>query len=173
MPTIGVAIAVPEPYATQLRGQRESFGDRQAVTIPTHITLVPPTRVDAGTLDVVEEHLVGVAARHQPFEVRLRGTGTFRPVSPVVFVAVAAGITECELLAQDARTGPLDLRLEFPYHPHVTVAHDIDESGLDRAFDALVSYECDFAVDAFGLYVHVDGAGWRQHRAFRLGGDAR
>ncbi|MBA2740078.1 MAG: 2'-5' RNA ligase family protein [Nocardioidaceae bacterium] len=170
MPTIGVAIAVPDPYATQLREQRESFGDCQARSIPSHITLVPPTTVDPAVLDVLEGHLAAVAGRHGPFDVRLRGTGTFRPVSSVVFVTVAAGISECELLAQDVRTGPLAVPLEFPYHPHVTVAHDIDDDGLDRAFDALVTYECRFAVDAFVLFEHDAEVGWSRRRAFTLVG---
>lgn len=171
MAVIGVAIAVPEPYGTQLREQRESFGDRQAQSIPTHITLVPPTRVADGDGDLVfvEDHLTAVADRHQAFSMRLRGTGTFRPVSPVVFVAVAAGISECELLASDIRTGPLALRLPFPYHPHVTVAHDVDERGLDRAFDTLATYECEFGVEDFGLYVHDGEQGWGRRRGFALG----
>ena len=40
---------------------------------------------------------------------RLRGTGTFRPVSPVVFVNVAEGISRCELLADAVRRGPLEI----------------------------------------------------------------
>ena len=33
------------------------------------------------------------------------------------------------------RSGPLERELKFPYHPHVTVAHDLPEEALDRAFD--------------------------------------
>ena len=36
----------------------------------------------------------------------LSGTGTFSPVSEVVFVAVARGIGSCELLANDVRARP-------------------------------------------------------------------
>ena len=43
MPTIGVAIALPEPWATQLQDYRASLGDETAGSIPTHITLVPPS----------------------------------------------------------------------------------------------------------------------------------
>lgn len=172
MPTIGVAIAVPQPYAGELRDQRASFGDERALSVPMHITLVPPTPVDADGLGDVERHLSSVAGRHGRFEVRLRGTGTFRPVSSVVFVAVAAGISDCEMLAGDVRTGPLAMRLEFPYHPHVTVAHDVDDDSLDRAFDALAAYQCDFGVDDFGLYAHDEQAGWRRRRDFSLRGAA-
>ena len=40
-----------------------------------------------------------VASAHQPFTVHLRGTGTFRPITEVVFVTLAIGISDCERLA--------------------------------------------------------------------------
>jgi 2'-5' RNA ligase len=164
--TVGVAVAVPEPFAGQLRDHRASFGDTQACTVPTHVTLLPPTRLDS--LDDVREHLTLVARRHRVFPMRLRGTGTFRPVSPVVFVAVAQGISECELLAESVRSGPLDAKPVFPYHPHVTVAHHVDAGELDRAFDELADYDAAFDVDAFTLYVHDGLDGWRTDTTFAL-----
>ena len=169
MPTIGVAIAMPEPWAAELQQQRAAFGDVQAQAIPTHITLVPPTVV-AEDMPVVEDHLAAVAAAQRPFRVRLRGTATFRPVSPVVFIAVTEGISGCEMLAQAARSGPLAQELNFPYHPHVTVAHDLYEAALDRAYEALADFNCTFDVDAFHLYAHGDDGVWRPFRMFTLDG---
>ncbi|MBA3234290.1 MAG: 2'-5' RNA ligase family protein [Propionibacteriales bacterium] len=169
MPTIGVAIAIPEPWADVLQQHRVAFGDAQADAIPTHITVVPPTVVD-DELPLVEGHLEKVAGMHGAFRLLLRGTGTFRPVSPVVFVAVSQGISSCELLAESARRGPLKQDLEFPYHPHVTVAHDLDEVDLDRAFDALGDFEAAFDVSEVHLYVHGDDGVWRPVKTFSLTG---
>lgn len=167
--TIGVAIAIPEPYATELQTHRASFGDPRAGAIPTHVTLVPPTKLEA-SVDDVTGYLRAVAALHAPFRLRLRGTATFRPVSPVVFVNVTEGISECELLAQDVRGGPLHQDLAFPYHPHVTVAHHLSEEALDRAYEALADYDCAFEVIAFELYVHGDDGVWRPDARFILSG---
>ena len=169
MSTIGVAIAIPEPWATDLQAQRASFGDPQATAIPTHITLVPPTDVGDG-LETVEKHLTEVAAQQTPFRLRLRGTATFRPVSPVVFIAVSEGISACEILAQAARSGPLEQQLTFPYHPHVTVAHHLDEDALDHAYDALADFDCTFEVADFHLYQHGDDGVWRPATTYTLGG---
>lgn len=100
----------------------------------------------------------------------LQGSGTFRPVSPVVFVQVAGGIAECEQLEQAIRQGPLSRDLQFYYHPHVTVAHHISESALDQAFAQLAGYRCAFEVDAFHLYEHGDDSIWRPVREFGFGG---
>ncbi|WP_340537400.1 2'-5' RNA ligase family protein [Nocardioides sp. GXZ039] len=168
MPTIGVAIAIPEPWATQLQDYRAAVGDTTAPTIPTHITLVPPTEVADDGVAAIEEHLAAAAATVPAFDVHLRGTGTFRPVSPVVFVTVAIGISQCEQLASAVRRGPLDVDLTFPYHPHVTVAHHLDDVRLDQAFDQLSDFECEFTVGQFHLYVHEEDTGWRQTRSFDL-----
>lgn len=168
MPTIGVAIAIPEPWASELQDYRTALGDLTAAMIPTHITLVPPTEIDDVHLTEVEKHLEEVAADVGGYRVHLRGTGTFRPVSPVVFVTLVEGISQCEQLAKALRRGPLDVELRYPYHPHVTVAHDLEDALLDRAFGELAGFECEFDVDRFHLYVHDEEAGWRTTRDFPL-----
>lgn len=168
MPTIGVAVAIPEPWATELQDYRTSVGDLTATQIPTHITLIPPIEVGADDLPVVEEHLEAVAGTVDTFRIHLRGTGTFRPVSPVVFVAVVQGISGCEQLANAVRQGPLDQKLTFPYHPHVTIAHDLPDASLDKAFGELADFECEWSVEEFHLYVHDDTDGWRPTREFAL-----
>ena len=168
MPTIGVALAIPEPWATELQDYRTAVGDTTASMIPTHITLVPPTEVRADQLPTVESHLEEVAGRVEAFCVHLRGTGTFRPVSPVVFVTVAEGISRCEQLAAALRRGPLEVDLQFPYHPHVTIAHHLPDQALDRAFEDLASFEGVFDADEFHLYVHDEQEGWQPTRNFPL-----
>ena len=169
MSTIGVAIAIPEPWGAELQEHRASFGDTRAGAIPTHLTLVPPTDVDV-PIRVVEEHLAEVAAAAAPFPLRLRGTASFRPVSPVVFIAVSEGISACELLAKAALQGPLTQELTFPYHPHVTVAHDVQDAALDRAYETLQDFDCAFDVNRFQLYVHGEDGVWRVLRSFELAG---
>ena len=170
MPTVGVALAIPQPWARQLQDYRTSIGDTTATQIPTHVTLVPPTELSEEEVSLVERHLAEAATEVESFRIRLRGTGTFRPVSPVVFVTVAEGISQCEELAEMCRSGPLDIELIFPYHPHVTVAHHLDELTLDRAFDELADFECVFEADCFSLYAHDADEGWQPTRAFPLGG---
>lgn len=167
MSTIGVAIAIPQPYAAELQRYRSSFGDSQAEVVPTHITLVPPTEVGEA-VELVVAHLADVAKRHCAFSIRLRGTATFRPISPVVFVNVTEGISACELLAEDARQGPLAQELAFPFHPHVTIAHHLEEEALDRAYETLSDYDCSFDVDAFHLYVHGEDGLWRAETDYVL-----
>ena len=170
MPTIGVSIAIPSPHGEMLRAKRASFGDPLAESIPTHVTLLPPTEVDDEHMGAVVGHLAEVAAGAHPFPMVLRGTGTFRPTSPVVFVQVSGGLAECEVLERSVRRGPLKRKLDFYYHPHVTVAHHVSDENLDRAFKELADFECTFEVSEFHLYEHGEDRVWRPVRAFELGG---
>lgn len=167
---VGVAIGIPEPFGSELQAWRERLGDPNAGRIVPHVTLVPPTSVAAEDLPEIEESLRAVAAREQPFEIRLRGSATFLPVSPVVFVSLAVGIAECERLARRVRSGPLDVATRFPYHPHVTVAHDLPPAALARAFDAMAAYQAQFEVWGFTLFERGPDEVWRPQRDFSFGG---
>jgi len=163
---IGVAIGIPEPYTSELQAWRERLGDPNAHQIPPHVTLLPPTALETDDLHVVEAHLEWVAKQHEPFILHLRGSGTFRPISPVVFVTIVQGISECELIESKVRSGPLAREISFPYHPHVTVAHDVEKENLDRAFDELIDYDARFRVWGFTLFEKGKDNVWRPQRDF-------
>lgn len=166
---IGVSIQVPDPFARELQAARRSFGDPMAQSIPPHITIVGPTLVSGPELEKGIEHLERVTADTAPFEIALRGTATFRPVSPVVFIQVVRGIAECERLERSVRTDALEQKLRFNYHPHVTIAHAISEAALDRAFEEMVGFEATFDVTSLHLFEHGDDGVWRPVHEFPFG----
>ncbi|MEO3936139.1 2'-5' RNA ligase family protein [Dermatophilaceae bacterium Soc4.6] len=168
---MGVSIPVPAPWGEHLQAKRASYGDPLAGLVPTHVTLLGPTAVAAQEIDDLIAHLVAVAESVEPFTMVLRGTGTFRPVSDVVFVQVARGISGCELLQQAIATPRwAGEHLTYPYHPHVTVAHDVDERALDLAFDDLGDWSAAFEVTSFHLYARAVDGTWTSRRRFGLGG---
>ena len=169
---VGVVVTVPVPHAGVLAAARLASGDPEAATIAPHVTLVGPAVVPRDALPAVDAHLENVAATHGPFVVHLRGTGTFRPVSPVVFVALARGIADCEQLDLAIRRGPLDGPLRFPYHPHVTVAQDVDDDVLDSVEKQLADFDGTFVVTAIDRYVNDEDGMWRPVRSFPLTGRA-
>jgi len=169
--SIGVAIGIPEPYHRELQGWRERLGDPNARRIVPHITLLPPSEVDPDTLAAIDEHLRKVAADEDSFDIRLRGSATFQPVSPVVFVPLVQGIADCERLEAKVRSGPLQRDVRFPYHPHVTVAHDLPADALDRAFAMLSTYEAAFRVRGFTLFEQGADEAWRPQRDYVFGAE--
>jgi len=176
---IGVAIDIPEPWGAMLTRVRATAGDPQAAYTPAHVTLLGPTEVETGKLPAVEKHLEAVARDQEPFTIHLRGTGTFRPITEVVFVTLAMGISECELLAGAiAAAEGVERDSRFPYHPHVTVAQDVPPAALDAVFEELADFSARFPVTSFTLFSHGGFSGddfsgdgpWRPRRDFPLGG---
>jgi 2'-5' RNA ligase len=168
---IGVAIDIPEPWGSALTRRRGEAGDPQAAYVPAHVTLLGPTEVDTELLPAVEKHLEAVASAQPPFTIHLRGTGTFRPITEVVFVTLAQGISECELLAGAiAAAEGVSRDSRFPYHPHVTVAQDVPPAALDAVFADLSDFSARFDVVSFTLFSHGGEGPWRPRRDFPLGG---
>lgn len=166
--TLGVAIEIPAPFGPELDAIREQFAPG-TIEMPAHVTILAPFDVDSDVLGAVMTHLEQVARETAPFRLVLQGSGSFRPVSPVVFVNVADGIAACERLEQRVRSGDMGVESRFPYHPHVTIAHDIDEAVLDRAFEELEGYRATMLIASMGLHENVDGS-WRLVREFAFGG---
>ena len=169
--TVGVVIDLPEPHATVVRKWRRRAGDPQADLVPPHVTLLPPTSVRRDDLDEVIAHLSKVAEMQAPFSMHLSGTGTFRPLSQVVFIQVSSGVGECERLESAIRSGPLDRDLDYPFHPHVTVAHDVDDRALDEAYDGLSDFVARFRADRFALFTRGPQRAWIVQHEFPLNGD--
>ncbi|MDO4919331.1 2'-5' RNA ligase family protein [Kocuria sp.] len=159
----GVVIPLPEPTAQELRDWRESFGDPRARTVPAHITLMisPVER----NWEQLSAHVRDVAARCEPFHVQLSGTGTFRPVTPVVYLRVGRGHQQCVTLHQMLHARSVESASPFDYHPHVTLAHGGSQETLDRAQETLRTYRAGFLVDGVHLYECAHDGSWdlREH----------
>lgn len=166
--TLGVAITVPGPWGEQLQEQRAAYGDPLAWTIPTHITLLPPTQVPVGRMIEVDEHLREVAAGFASFDVVLNGSDTFRPVTQTSFIVVQRGSAECEQLAARVRSGPLRRSLPFPFHPHVTIAFDLADEVHNRAEELSAGFQLDFAASSVERYELADYGVWESVAEFPL-----
>lgn len=165
---VGVVVGIPEPYSSELRQVRNDAGDPLGSVVPPHVTLLPPVELADGTLPDVIAHIRAIASTNEPFFMELAGTKTFRPVSPVVFVALQKGWDECVALQKQVNSGLLETDLHYPYHPHVTIAQSVPEPQLDRAQQAMSGFEATFTVPSIDLYTWGEGGGWTLVEAFTL-----
>ena len=165
--SVGVILEFPPAIAKELQRWRASFGDPMAGVVPAHITLVTTTLTD--DWEATRAHVREVARNQSPFMVTISGTGTFRPVSPVVYINVEEGFDACVDLHQKLQTGPLERDLPFSYHPHVTIAHDVAPESLDEAETVLKDYRATFPVVSMGLYEHDADGIWQLREELDFG----
>ena len=147
----GIVIAIPEPWLSEITKMRLDLGDSAAEQVPPHVTIMPPIALPSDDREQIVEHLRKVVRDHRPFRISLQGSGTFMPVSPVVYLNVDKGASQCSALAEDVRSGPLDYRLRFPYHPHVTLAHNVPEDLLQRGLEDGADFEASWMVSGVRL----------------------
>lgn len=165
--SVGVILGFPPEVAEELQRWRASFGDPLADVVPAHITLVTTTPTQ--DWEATRRHVREVARCQSPFMVTIAGTGTFRPVSPVVFIKVEDGFDDCVDLHRKLQQGPLHRELPFAYHPHVTIAHDVAPESLDEAETALKNYRATFPVVSMGLYEHDADGIWQLREELDFG----
>lgn len=165
--SLGVILGFPPEIAEELQRWRASFGDPMATVIPAHITLVTTTPTQ--DWEKARDHVREVARTQAPFMVTIAGTGSFRPVSPVVFINVEEGFGACVELHEKLQTGPLERELPFAYHPHVTIAHDVAPESLDEAETVLKDYRATFPVVSMGLYEHDTDGIWQLREELDFG----
>lgn len=165
--SVGVILGFPPDIALELQQWRASFGDPMADVVPAHITLITTTLTD--DWEATLSHVREVARNQEPFTVSIAGTGSFRPVSPVVFLNVEDGFGACVDLHERLQTGPLERDLPFAYHPHVTIAHDVAPESLDEAETVLKDYRATFPVVSMGLYEHDTNGIWQLREELDFG----
>src|SRR3712207_7763629 len=66
--------------------------------------------------------------------------------------------------------GPLARSLSYPYHPHVTVAHDVPADMLDLAYCGLSDLSAEFRVEHFTEFEQTSDGTWVISREYPLTG---
>jgi 2'-5' RNA ligase len=163
-----VAIEIQSPAREVLEEARSRF-EPGFGEMPPHVTILAPIDVDADAMPAVVRHLSEVASATPPFRLELTGAETFRPVTSVVFVGIGAGADSCIELESRVRSGDMAVELRFPYHPHVTIAHDVADDVLDSALEQLSAFESAQVADRMALYECIDGR-WTPVQEFPFGG---
>lgn len=117
---------IPQPLAGFMERLRQEIQPR--CTARSHLTFLPP-RPLAIPLDQICSQLES-ALRNQPaFRVELCEVQVF-PVSQVVHLSLGAGRAEADRIHEVLQRGDLCCKEDFEYHPHVTLAQDLDPANV-------------------------------------------
>jgi 2'-5' RNA ligase len=122
---------LPEPLAGFLdRLRAELVAECRA---KAHVTVLPP-RPLLTSLDEAWRELVDSIHDFQPFRVELGRVEVF-PVTQVLYLPVIAGHAELKHLHHALNKGCLHFEEPFTYHPHVTLAQELEPDQVAAAVD--------------------------------------
>ena len=124
-----IAIVLPEPLASFVREQQkfisETWGCRQALRTPPHITLIPPLKLTDKEILAVESIVYDMSQNHSVFILNINGFDAFKP--RVVFIKPDLP-EDLKLLQSNLEKGiskrfPGLLENDRDFHPHITLAY--------------------------------------------------
>lgn len=123
---------VPEPLGGFLDNLRAELVP--GCRLRSHVTILPPRCLQAPPEEVVREfhHL---AAELPPFDITLGAVGLFESTR-VAYLSVAEGRAEVEDAHSRLNAGALAFEEYFPFHPHLTIAQEIEPGQVARLLDA-------------------------------------
>jgi 2'-5' RNA ligase len=129
-----------------------------------HVTALPPRPLNCAIRDAVEQ-LLEETRLFPPFEVELGEVRMF-PVSNVVYIGLARGDREIRELHARLNTGELRYKCNFDFHPHITIAQDLEKDcaiaaeQLSRQRWAEYQGTRRFTVDSLSFVQHVAPFVW-------------
>ena len=161
---------VPEPLAGFIERLRQEI--EPGCTARSHITFLPPRPLDISVEQIRSQLEAGL--RDQPaFKVELQEVRVF-PVSQAIHLSVGAGWDEAVKIHEVLHRGHLSCMEFFEYHPHVTLAQDLDPGNVAAAVDLArrrwqeYSGPRDFLVDHVTLVQNTVESRWTNLGEFPL-----
>lgn len=119
---------IPEPLAGFLDRLRQELVPN--CFLRAHVTILPPRPVSTSPLEAWST-ISRLIPGFPPFEVELSQVEVF-PVSDVIYLGVRAGTSDLKGMHDVLNINGLRFQEGFAYHPHVTLAQDLQPDELDE-----------------------------------------
>jgi len=94
-----------------------------------HVSVLPPRQL-AVDWPVAGEQVRHCASEWAPFDIELGGIRMF-PVTNVIYIELVCGADELRRMHAMANSRALESAEPFQYHPHITVAQELDPDDVD------------------------------------------
>jgi 2'-5' RNA ligase len=162
---------VPQPLAGLIERLRQEI--QPAYKGRSHLTFLPPRPLEIPLEQIRSQLEAGL--RNQPsFRVELREVRVF-PVSEAIHLSVGTGSAEAKRIHEVLHRDRLCCKEMFEYHPHVTLAHDLNPENVAVAAELAkrrwqeYSGPRDFLVDHVTLVQNTVENIWTNLGEFALG----
>ena len=120
--SFSVVAYVPQPLGGFIDRLRQEI--QPGCTARSHLTFLPPRPLEIPLEQIRSQLEAGLKDQHA-FRVELREVRVF-PVSEAVHLSVGVGRAEAKRIHELLHHGDLCCQEAFDYHPHVTLAHDLN-----------------------------------------------
>lgn len=162
---------IPDPLARFLDDLRMEL--TPGCNPRAHVTILPPRPLHNHVKDTVQL-IVEECRNMPPFRVEPGDIQVFEE-SHVVYLEIAKGIGELREFYRLLNRGPLEYKENFPYHPHITIAQNIEPDQAPRlaavAKERWAGYRGSraFVVSSLSFVQHVAPSIWTDVATIQTG----
>ena len=142
---------VPQPLGGFIQGVRQEI--QSGCTTRSHLTFLPP-RLLTIPLEQIRRQLEEGLRNQNAFRVELSKVQVF-PVSNAIHLTLSAGSVETIKIHELLHRNGLTCKETFEYHPHVTLAQDVDPRNVPSAVDLAKSRWQEYSGSREFLVDHV------------------
>ena len=172
-----IALIPSEPLKSEVtsikKGIEQNYQSKASLKSPPHITLHMPFQWKSKKFEVIEQTLLELASKTQPFTVELDNFSAFPP--KVIYIDVQGNESldalKKAMAEASLQTWKLFDRVETrPFHPHMTVAfRDLKKVEFYKAWELYKdkSFKKQFIADGFTLLKH-NGKFWEEFMNFKF-----
>lgn len=174
-----IAIVLPEPLFSLVREEQnfiaKTWGCRQALRVPPHVTIIPPLSVKEKEVKELESIAKEVAGHRKPFSMKITGYDTFSP--RVIFLKpnfpYELGLLYTNL--RDAIIPKIPQALNrYPdesFHPHITLAYrDLTPDQFKEMWRHYKNKKAKYTIDINQISILVNTEdGWVIESSYELG----
>ncbi|MBZ5622057.1 MAG: 2'-5' RNA ligase family protein [Acidobacteriia bacterium] len=98
-----------------------------------HVSVLPP-RPLAVDWQIASDQVRALTGGWTPFDIELAGLQVF-PVTDVIYLEIGAGAADLRSMHAAMNSGPLEFEEPFSYHPHITLAQEVSNEGVQAMRD--------------------------------------
>src|SRR5258706_2777625 len=102
--------------------------------LAAHVTVLPPRKLQGSEADAIR-HLQQVVNQFVPFEVEFADVQSFAPATAAVFLGLSKSAQCFRDMHKAFNSGVLLSDEQWPFVPHLTIAHMPDLAGADQALE--------------------------------------
>lgn len=138
-----------------------------------HVTILPPRHL-SGDVETAYEQARVVTEEFAPFDIHTARCEKF-PLTDVIYLSLSGGDAELRYMHKVLNTGALEYKEPYSYHPHITLAQDLNPEEVDRLYKLACcrwdeySYNRSFRAETVAFVQNTAQKTWIDLGEFTLG----
>lgn len=165
----GIAVFPSKKLQDIANSYRKRYDSKYA-KVPPHLTLKQPFELDENLLPGFVKKIREAAKKSKPFTLEVTKYSSFYPVTNTIYMKVTEN-EELKVLQERLNEGELEIEVEHPFAPHITIGQDMNYDELSDIHGRLKleSINHEETVDRFSLLYQLENGTWTVYETFLLG----